>query len=975
MTDAEQIPPTKGESELTENDPLLEISGEHEAFQRVSFDPINDRVVDRIVEQALHEFRRDQAAVPADAGLFDHDRPTVQVASAAETPRAAGPGNHPEDLLSARLGECDLVRYLGGGGMGDVFEARDRSLGNRRVALKTLKMSRIFNPRALKRFMIEARILGQLDHDHIVPVYHFGEDRGTPYYVMKLIDGGNVHEVMRLLHAAQHSKSGSVSEGDAADTLESAWSSGDTLASPSLFEKVANSGATIAVPQFVRAVAQLGIEVAEALDYAHEMGVIHRDIKPANILLDKKGHAWVADFGLARVLAAQDVTLTGQLVGTRAYMSPEQAMGTNRAHVDHRTDVYSLGITLYELLTLRPAFSRKLSEEELLHQIIFEEPPRARKIEPRIPRDLETILLRAIRKRPEERYSTAAAMAADLTKFVNGEPIPKGTRPTTLERARQWARTHRQTVTGITATAATAFVALAGLAWFAFNAKAVALETEKTHSAVLSQKNTTLAQELRRSNGLRLAATSALQLDRDAPLATLLGIEAAKHHPGLEANTAILRGLDASHHLHTLRGPMKEVGCVAFNTDGTRILTTTTRRQFDSAATGVMIWDVASGRLIRELKDELTTTAITSAAFSPDNVRILSASSPIASRANDDVAGELSGRSPRLWADRTYENLVTFEDAFLFDADRAVFAPDGRRVALPALGNVAKIYDCFTGKPMLTLNGHTRRVVLTAFGPKGNLVATASDDNTVRIWDASTGEAIHQFTAWQENNPDADRCEIHQLTFRHDGKQLITGSQSLGLGIWDLVTGQPIEGYVPEHLALYWPGGTHLLTYRQRSGRDLRIRLANDLEVVERFRLRNRGLADQAILSPSGRWAVIRGPEDLTHAAVWRPFSGVLQADFHGHESAITDMAVSPHSEIVATASLDGTARLWSVASGAERATFTTRTYPHNAMAEANEDRAGGPGGSRRNGSPDRGSHGGLFMVGDEVHVRQSSGR
>ncbi|HKB35005.1 MAG TPA: serine/threonine-protein kinase, partial [Gemmataceae bacterium] len=191
---------------------------------------------------------------------------------------------------------------------------------------------------------------------------------------------------------------------------------------------------------YFRAVARLGVQAAEALDYAHQLGVVHRDIKPGNLMLDGRGDVWVTDFGLAQLQQGEaSLTLTGDLVGTPRYMSPEQALA-KRVVIDHRTDVYSLGVTLYELLTLQPAFPGN-DRQELLRQVAFEEPPLPRKASRAIPQELETIVLKAMEKNPAERYATAQELADDLRRFLEDQPV-RARRPTPLQRAVKWGRRH-----------------------------------------------------------------------------------------------------------------------------------------------------------------------------------------------------------------------------------------------------------------------------------------------------------------------------------------------------------------------------------------------------------------------------------------------------------------------------------------------------------------------------------------------------
>jgi serine/threonine protein kinase len=208
-------------------------------------------------------------------------------------------------------------------------------------------------------------------------------------------------------------------------------------------------------------VARLGIQAAEALDHAHHQAIIHRDIKPANLLVDHQGNLWITDFGLARFLNETGLTLTGDLVGTLRYMSPEQALA-KRLVLDHGTDIYSLGATLYELVTLHPVVDGR-DRQEVLRRIAEEQPKPLRRIDPAIPRDLETILLKSLAREPEERYATAQDLAGDLRRFLEHRPI-QARRPTLLEWSAKWARRHWTVVAIALVVLATSVVGLSAVA-------------------------------------------------------------------------------------------------------------------------------------------------------------------------------------------------------------------------------------------------------------------------------------------------------------------------------------------------------------------------------------------------------------------------------------------------------------------------------------------------------------------------------
>jgi serine/threonine protein kinase/Flp pilus assembly protein TadD len=348
------------------------------------------------------------------------------------------------------LGDFRIVRAVGRGGMGVVYEAIQISLG-RRVALKVLPFAAALDATHLQRFKNEAQAAAHLHHQNIVPVYAVGCERGVHYYAMQFIDGQTLAAIigeMRRQAGLEADDPGgrrrSVSPADSAFTCSYPPAS----AAPEA--QTARQSATAITtehatgnPIFFRTAAKLAMQAAEALEHAHNLGVVHRDIKPANLLVDGQGNLWVTDFGLAQVQTDTRLTLTGDLVGTLRYMSPEQALA-QPAGVSHRTDLYSLGATLYELLTLEPALPGR-DRQELLRQIAFEEPKSPRRINKAIPAELETIVLKAMAKNPAERYTTARELADDLERFLKDEPI-RARRPTLAQRTRRWARRHQAVV-------------------------------------------------------------------------------------------------------------------------------------------------------------------------------------------------------------------------------------------------------------------------------------------------------------------------------------------------------------------------------------------------------------------------------------------------------------------------------------------------------------------------------------------------
>lgn len=377
----------------------------------------------------------------------------------------------------ALVGDYRIIREVGRGGMGIVYEAEQVSLG-RRVALKVLPIVPALDPRRLQRFKNEAQAAAGLNHPNIVPVFAVGHDDGAHYYAMQFIEGHTLAAIIHELRRHAGWADNDLENGAATRVVDPA--SGQVtidLSGPGFAADADTKAPMLAAGStdgshpnsaFFCTAARLALQAAQALDHAHQMGLVHRDVKPANLLVDARGHLWITDFGLALFRGDNGLTQSGALLGTLRYMSPEQALA-KRGVVDHRTDIYSLGVTLYEFLTLKPAF-QGTDRQELVRWVNQEEPRAPRRINPDIPPDLETIVLKAITKEVEGRYATAQELADDLSRFLADEPV-RARRATLGQRLSRWLRRHPALVRSAAVLALMLIASLATCTWLVWKAQ------------------------------------------------------------------------------------------------------------------------------------------------------------------------------------------------------------------------------------------------------------------------------------------------------------------------------------------------------------------------------------------------------------------------------------------------------------------------------------------------------------------------
>lgn len=734
-----------------------------------------------------------------------------------------------------RFGDYELLEGIAQGGMGAIYKARQIKL-NRTVALKTILAGLLAGEDQMKRFRAEAEAVANLDHPNIVPIYEVGEHEGQLFFSMRFIEGGSLDDHMKRFVQDPHAS------------------------------------------------AHLMAKVARAIHFAHQHGILHRDLKPDNILLDAKGEPHITDFGLAkRVDAGENLTVTGEIIGTPNYMSPEQAEGKG-FKLTTAVDVYGLGAVLYQLLTGNPPF-RADSPLETLRLVIDREPQRPSSINRRVDRDLETICLKCMEKDPQRRYGSAEAVAEDIERWLRKEPIharPAGY----FYRAGKWA-VRRPAVALLAVTTFFGLCTLFGVILVneqrLQKERDIALGLEK--SATQERLKAEALAEQSRQRLVRLNIGDGLRLmdEGDASAALLSFVDALRLDEGHKENeeiqrTRIASALRQSPRLIQFWTEDQPIVASAASVNGRFLVTFAGKR--------ARLWDVSTGVALGQpvpLPDN-----VRSAAVSPDGQQLL--------LLNDN-------RTALLWNWRK-DKSQPIRLAHDFPVNVATFSANGELVAIAGGQNqngTARVWSTATGEPVTKSIRIPDDVESITFSSDGTKLAVASRDRTATVWNAKTGQAI--------GKPLRHGSIVRHVSFSPDGLRLVTASEDRTARVWNVMTGEAITPPLQHNdivtYAEFSPDGSRVATAnKDNTGR---VWDANTGEPITPPLAHNTRVA-RVRFSPDGRRVLTVAEKS---ARVWDSTTGKPITPPLAHSAEILHALFNPDGRSVMVASKDRTIRVW----------------------------------------------------------------